>query len=507
MITNVFTAVQGDGLFAEPVLVEVQTNVARGIPQHNIVGLASTGVKEARERVRSAITSAGVKYPRIRITQSFAPANIKKTGSHLDLPLALGIAMFNDHADLDGIAFFGELSLDGRIRPVENLPSLVNGLPLTVGLIVLPEGNRAQGRNIEGYHKIYYSQLAGIIRDIKDGLLQRKAALAMLENKNRQPISVKSAEKRYDEILDFSDVYGHQENILAMVIAAMGGQHMLLAGPPGSGKSMLAARYRSLLDSPSSEKAIDIWRIMGSPENLKISDVKVPIRSPHHTITHIGMVGGSSPIRFGEVSKAHHGILLLEELGEFNRAAIEVLREPLENKYVSIVRSTESVDLPADFTLISTMNTCACGHYKFGSAEIMCDCSISQIKEYYKKLSWPILERIDILLQVDKIHDFSPENKKSAGYYRSRLEAARKFAREMPDFEDRIEEKAQQKIQQLLNEYRLSPRTYKSLCKFSENSANLSESKNITTAHVQHAADYNLVIQMQDQRRFLWNIK
>lgn len=381
------------GIEGQP--VEIETNILNGLPNHIIVGLPSTIVKESKERIKSALKSSGIKYPDDRIIQNLYPANLKKDGSHLDLAMAMGVYACTSqrgYQTIKSMAFLGELTLEGGILPIQGVLSLLEGLKSSgVKQVVVPEENFAEASYVLGLDIFPYKTLLDLIEDIESNTLKRK----------KTDVSIVPKSKVYD--IDFSEIIGQQQAIRAVEIAMTGFHNLLIIGPPGCGKSMIAQRIETILPPISLEEKIEITKIYSISEGA-IQHGLIhyrPFRAPHHTISRIGLVGGGTAILPGEISKAHLGILYLDEIGEFKSDAIEALREPLSNGTVNITRGGRSLNYPSRFTLIATMNPCPCGYYL--SKDTTCTCSHSDIKKYMGKLSGPILDRIDMTLFMDRV--------------------------------------------------------------------------------------------------------
>ncbi len=389
------------GLEARPVCVEV--HLANGLPSFTLVGLAETEVKEARERVRSAIQNTGLEFPaNKRITVNLAPADLPKDSGRFDLPIALGILAASGQLDahkLEGYEFAGELSLGGDLRPVRGALAMSLALAHSsrntsgkIPKLVLPEGS-AQEAGLVPEAEIYRAHhLLDVVRQFLPG----NAPVEPLDGWTRV---VPSAARPAPVYPDLADVKGQAAARRALEIAAAGGHSILMVGAPGSGKSMLAHRFAGLLPDMTTQEALESAAVasLGGRFALKNWAVR-PTGSPHHTASAVALVGGGSPPRPGEISLAHQGVLFLDELPEFARAALEALREPLESGSITISRAAQRAEFPARFQMIAAMNPCPCGY--LGSRLRACRCSPEQVSRYQGKLSGPLLDRIDLHVEV-----------------------------------------------------------------------------------------------------------
>jgi magnesium chelatase family protein len=387
------------GMQAHPVCVEV--HLANGLPSFTLVGLAETEVKEARERVRSAIQNSGLDFPtNKRITVNLAPADLPKDSGRFDLPIALGILAASGQIDshkLGGCEFAGELSLGGELRPIRGALAMSLALPVPdagqPGIkLVLPQDS-AQEAALVPHAEVYRARhLLDVVRQFLPG----NGVPAEVDGWSRQPTSAPADAAHYP---DLADVKGQAAAKRALEIAAAGGHSLLLVGSPGSGKSMLAQRFAGLLPDMSTEEALQSAVIASLGGRFSLARWgQRPTCAPHHTASAVALVGGGSPPRPGEISLAHHGVLFLDELPEFPRAALEALREPLESGRVTISRAAQRAEFPARFQLIAAMNPCPCGY--LGSSLRSCRCSPDQVSRYQGKLSGPLLDRIDLHIEV-----------------------------------------------------------------------------------------------------------
>ncbi len=384
-----------DGLAAPEVTVEV--HLANGLPSFTLVGLAETEVKEARERVRAALQNSGLEFPHNkRITVNLAPADLPKESGRFDLPIALGILAASGQIDarrLDAFEFAGELSLAGDLRPVRG--ALAMGLALSrhraMRALVLPRGSAEEAALVEGLPVHTAAHLLEVVRS----LLQGEAAVPL-------PRAVAAAPGEAERLPDLRDVKGQAGAKRALEIAAAGGHSVLMVGPPGTGKSMLAQRFAGLLPPMTHDEALESAAVLSLVGDFRPERWRQRVlRSPHHTASSVALVGGGSPPRPGEISLAHHGVLFLDELLEFPRAALEALREPLESGRIVISRAARQAEFPARFQLLAAMNPCPCGH--LGNPLRSCRCTPDAIARYQGRISGPMLDRIDLQVEVPAV--------------------------------------------------------------------------------------------------------
>lgn len=379
-------------------IVEVETDISSGIPAFDLVGLGDAAIREARERVRSAIKNSGYEFPIRRITLNLAPANLKKEGSSFDLAIALGVLASTGEIEtgtLGNYLFTGELSLDGKVKPVKGvLPMAACALQNNIDTIVLPEDNAEEASVVKGLNVIPVRNLKEVVEFIS----RKTDILPYISSSD----CMKSARKEYD--VDFADVKGQENVKRALEVAASGGHNCIMIGSPGSGKTMLARRLPTILPSMTFEEGLEVTKIHSIagilPPGVSLITAR-PFRSPHHTISDIGLVGGGAMPKPGEISLAHYGVLFLDELPEFGKKSLEVLRQPLEDGLITISRVNASLTYPAKSMLICAANPCKCGRYLDPAGQ--CTCTPKQVQQYLGKLSGPLLDRMDIHIEVASV--------------------------------------------------------------------------------------------------------
>ncbi len=380
-------------LGVEGILVTVEIDINNGLPGYAVVGLPDAAIKESKERVFSALKNSGLRYPLKRITVNLAPADLRKEGPAYDLPIALGLLVASEQvrADLDDTAVFGELSLNGDIKPVNGvLPMVLAAKASGVKKVILPARNKTEGAVVDGLTILPANNIAEVAAHLTGEAPIAPFAIA--------PETLLRPDRPRGHI-DFSEIKGQDNAKRALEIAAAGAHNLLMSGPPGSGKSMLAKAFPSILPDLTLDEALEITKIY-SISGLLTDNIMTerPFRAPHHTISNVSLIGGGKIPKPGEVSLAHLGVLFLDELPEFQKSALEVLRQPIEDHRVTISRVNATLTYPASFMLIASMNPCPCGYY--GDPTHHCRCTANEIRKYQGRISGPMLDRMDIRVEV-----------------------------------------------------------------------------------------------------------
>lgn len=480
-------------------LVSVEAHISGGLPCFSIVGLPEGAVKESKDRVRSALMNSKYRFPAQRITVSLAPANLPKSGGRYDLGIALGLLVASGQLkpakDLEVFEFYGELGLDGAVRGTEGLlPALVQGFSSNHHLLI-PEENIDESAlvseaNIYPCHHLL--QVCGYISGTSE---MNKLQIKEVSSDNYK--------------LDFSQVKGQHQAKRAMEVAASGGHNLLLIGPPGAGKTMLSERLPSILPPLTKEQALErasIYSVAG--QSVNISELHTPpFRSPHHTCSAVALAGGGTIPKPGEISLAHEGVLFLDELPEFPRAALEVLRQPMENGVVHLSRAAKQVSFPANFQLIGAMNPCPCGYFGDGSQK--CHCTEDQVSKYRSKISGPLLDRIDMVLELpplpkelllpsggkESIENSESIRKRVLSAYNTQLERQGKANdRLLSDEVDKLlqlDGDDRRLLETMIEKLSLSARAYYRTIKVARTIADLDKSVKIQRAHLIEAVGYH----------------
>ncbi len=503
MLSRVFCA---STIGVDARLIEVEINMSGGVPKYFLVGLPDRAVSESKDRIDAALKNAGAFFPRGRITVNLAPADLPKEGSAFDLPIAVSLLAVSGQIETDKLErslILGELALDGKLRPVKGvLPMTVEARNRGLDYVLLPEANGAEAAVVDGIDVISFESLQQVMEWFRDesGMEPISVDLKSLFNKNGQA-----------EILDFEDVRGQENVKRALEVAAAGSHNLIMVGPPGSGKTMMARRLPTILPPLTLDEALEttkIHSVAGLVEPGKSLVTNRPFRSPHHTVSDVALVGGGSIPMPGEISMAHNGVLFLDELPEFKRSALEVMRQPLEDGTVSISRARMSVSYPCRIMLVASMNPSPTGDW-YDPADENGATNI-QMQRYLSKISGPLLDRIDLHIDVEKVSfdELSAKRKgESSDVIRRRVVEAREIqARRFMGMKGvysnsqmntklarkicKIDEAGENMLKKAMNTLGLSARAYDRILKVSRTIADLDRSESIQSHHIAEAIQY-----------------
>lgn len=494
-------------------LVNVETDISNGLPNMSIVGLASTMVMESKERIKSAIINSGYEYPRGRITVNLIPSDVRKTGCGLDLPIAIGLlaaGLYVNNSKAKEYGVIGGLSLDGEVLGIEGvLPMILCLVEAGIKKVILPVSNYAEANLVQGAKLIPVSNLRECVDIINDEIPFDGGSMQKL------PLEDSTIYETMDDDLDFSDIKGQEAAKRAIAIAVTGRHGLLMVGSPGCGKTMLARRIPTIMPAMTPRELIEtaiVYSIEGRNNRDGRISIERPFRSPHNSIGRAGLLGGgNNPPVPGEITLAHNGVLFLDEACEFDRDKIESLRQPIEEKEITHFRAGIPYTFPCNFQLVMASNPCKCGYY--GDSEHLCKCTQVQLEQYRRKLSGPMMDRIDLRIQMETVtyKEIAGEklHSQSSAEMRKEVERGIEFASRMGrsvangDMTDadldkycKLGKDEKSLMKNAYNRLGLSPRSYKKILKVARTIADMDESKDIKEEHLAEALSYRMLTEV-----------